>query len=515
MPSRIAPVLRALPFSPLAKIEAFKRDPLEVQSRLLRRLLVHAADTEWGRRFDFKSIAAERDVIRAYQRQVPLHTYEDLRDDAERVRRGAADVMWPGVHTHFAVSSGTASAGKLIPLSLDMLSINKRFSVGAGLNYLAETGDFSFLFGKHLTLPGRIEESADYPGTRVGEVSGLQAEHAPRLFSALLQAVPNELSFLPNWEEKLEAVADHTMHQDIRLIVMVPTWGLSFFRILLERYNQATGRNATTVGEVWPNLRVFMSGGVALRSYKTLLHEQIGLDDLSFVETYGASEGFFSFQDDLDDPAMLLHLDNGVFFEFVPMDHLGDDDPPRLHIGEVEPGVRYALYVSTCSGLWAYGVGDVLKFSSTSPHRIFVAGRTSEMVDRFGEAVFGEEARAALRAACDATGARVIDFHLAPRLPTRDVVAAHQWLIEFDSLPEDMDRFAMAIDDYLQRVNRHYQIRREARSFGGPVITPVSAGTFYRWLVATKGAVSSQTKVPRMSEEREIADGVLALIDSA
>jgi hypothetical protein len=511
MTDLLASLLRSAPFSPLARVEAFKRDPVGVQSHLLRRLLITAADTEWGRRFDFRRIAASDDVVEAYRRTVPLHSYDALSHDAERVRRGVPDVMWPGIHTHFAVSSGTASAGKLIPLSQEMLDVNKRFSVGAGLNYLAETGDFSFIFGKHLTLPGRIEESPDYPGTLVGEVSGLQAEHAPKFFSTLLQAVPNELSFLPNWEEKLAAVADHTMEQDVRLIVMVPTWSLSFFAILFERYRKRTGRQVSTVGEIWPNLRVFISGGVALRSYKELLRERIGIADLSFVETYGASEGFFSFQDKLDDPAMLLHLDNGVFYEFVPMDNVADEDPPRLHIGEVEPDVRYALYVSTCSGLWAYGVGDVLRFSSTSPHRIFVAGRTSEMVDRFGEAVFGEEARAALRAACELTGARVRDFHIAPRLPQQDVLAAHEWLIEFETPPGDLGIFADAIDEHLQRVNRHYQIRREARSFDLPIITPLRRGAFYDWLKSTKGSVSSQTKVPRMSEEREIADGVLSL----
>lgn len=511
MTERIAPLLRSIPFSPLSRIEAFKRNPVGVQTQLLRRLLHKASDTEWGRRFDFRRIVASDDVIAAYRQTVPLHSYDALSDDAERVRRGTPDVMWPGVHTHFAVSSGTASAGKLIPLSRDMLNVNKHFSVGTGLNYLAESGDLSFIFGKHLTLPGRIEESAEYPGTLVGEVSGLQAEHAPKCFSALLQAVPNELSFMPNWEEKLAAVADHTMEQDVRLIVMVPTWSLTFFAVLFERYRKRTGRTVTTVGEIWPNLRIFISGGVALRSYKELLRDRIGIPKLSFVETYGASEGFFSFQDKLDDPSMLLHLDNGVFYEFVPMDRAGEENPPRLHIGEVEPDVRYALYVSTCSGLWAYGVGDVVRFSSTTPHRIFVAGRTSEMVDRFGEAVFGEEARAALMHACDQTGARVRDFHLAPRLPGHDIHAAHEWLIEFDTAPDDLGVFADAIDDHLQRVNRHYQIRRESRSFDKPIVTALRPGAFYDWLRKTRGRVSSQTKVPRMSEEREIADGVLGL----
>ena len=323
MPHRYT-FLRSLP--PLRQVEGFKSDPVGAQERLLRKLLTRARDTEWGRRLGFAEILQAKDIIAAYQARVPLQGYEEVRADIERVRRGERDVMWPGKHRHFAVSSGTASAGKIIPLSQDMLNANKRFSVGTGLNYLRKSGDASFIFGKHLTLPGRIEESAEYPGTLVGEVSGLQAENAPKFFSSILQAIPNEVSFLPNWEQKLEAIADRSMEMDIRLVVMAPTWGLTFFQTLIERYNRRHNASAASVGEIWPNLRVFISGGVALKSYHTLLEEAIALPEMQFLETYGASEGFFSFQDQLDDPSMLLHLDNGVFFEFVPMDRLGDDD---------------------------------------------------------------------------------------------------------------------------------------------------------------------------------------------
>lgn len=501
--------LRSLP--PLRQVEGFKADPVGAQERLLRKLLTRARDTQWGRRLGFAEILREKDIIAAYQARVPLQGYEEVRADIERVRRGERDVMWPGRHRHFAVSSGTASAGKIIPLSQDMLNANKRFSVGTGLNYLRKSGDASFIFGKHLTLPGRIEESADYPGTLVGEVSGLQAENAPKFFSSILQAIPNEVSFLPNWEQKLEAIADRSMEMDIRLVVMAPTWGLTFFQTLIERYNRRHNASAASVGEIWPKLRVFISGGVALKSYHTLLEEAIGLPEMQFIETYGASEGFFSFQDQLDDPSMLLHLDNGVFFEFVPMDRLGADNPPRLTVADVEPDVRYAMYVSTCSGLWAYGVGDVVRFTGTFPHRILVAGRTSEMVDLYGEAVFGEEARDAVRTACKTTGARVRDFHLAPIFAARERLPRHEWLIEFEAEPSDSDLFAAEIDRYLQEVNRHYQIRREARAFESPVITPLAPGTFYEWLKETKGRVSGQTKVPRMSEERAIADRVVAI----
>lgn len=501
-----------LPFSPLRTVAAFKKDPAGTQRRLLRDLLDRAANTEWGRRLDFARLAKETNVIAAYQEAVRLHDYEDYRLDVERIRTQGRDIIWPGAFKDFAVSSGTASAGKIIPVSREMLLKNRAFSMAVGLNYLRETGNLAFVLGKHLTLPGRIEEDPKYPGTMVGEVSGLQSEYAPPAFRYLLQAVPNEIAFLPNWERKLRAIAERTVDMDVRSLVMAPTWALVFFRELLRLYNDRRSASARYVRDVWPNLQVFISGGVALSSYRDLLSETIGRPEPDFIETYGASEGFFSFQERLEDPSMLLHLDNGVFYEFVRMDEIGEESPRRYTIGEVEKDVRYGLYVSTCSGLWSYGVGDVVRFTSTEPHRIVVAGRTSEMIDKYGEAVFGEEVRAALQFACDRTGARVRDFHVAPRPAELNLLPSHQWLVEFDRKPNGTEPFAEAIDEYLSGVNRHYQIRREAGAFDRPEIVDVPNGTFYAWLKETKGRVSGQTKVPRMSEERATAEGVLNLL---
>lgn len=496
----------------LRRVERFLEDPAGTQRALLRRLVRTAAGTEWGRRYGFAAIAEAPDVVAAYQERVPLHSYDDLRADVRRMRAGAEDVMWPGRIRHFAVSSGTASDGKVIPVSEAVLAANRRFSVGVGLNYLSETGDPSFLFGKHLTLPGRIEEDADFPGTHVGEVSGLVAEQAPSYFRTFLQAVPNEVAFMPNWEDKLKAIARRTAGQDVRLLVMAPTWALVLFDELLACYNRTHPDHAETVADVWPNLQVFISGGVALSSYRALLEQQIG-KDIDFIETYGASEGFFSFQNDLADPSMLLHLDNEVFFEFVPLDELESDAPRRLTVTEVEKGERYAPVITNASGLWAYRVGDVVRFTSLSPHKIRVAGRTSEMIDRYGEAVFGEEVRAAMRAACRATGARMTDFHVAPHPASGEGRPAHQWLVEFEGAAPDGERFAEALDAHLQEVNRHYRIRREAQAFGAPSVVALPSGTFYRWLKREKDRVTGQTKVPRMSEERAVAEGVLALAE--
>jgi hypothetical protein len=422
--------------------------------------------------------------------------------------------MWPGTITNFAVSSGTVSDGKIIPISQETIDHNRAFSVGTGLNYLQQTLDGRFILGNHLTLPGRVEEDPNYPGTLAGEISGILAENAPDFFSTLFQAVPNEVSFISNWEEKLRTIAERTVDQDIRLLVMAPTWAIVLFDELIDVYNERHDASATTVGEVWPNLQVFIAGGVPLRSYRDLLDAKIGRD-VDYIETYGASEGFFSFQDDVDDPSMLLHLDNGVFYEFVRLDENGDETPRRHTIADVEPDVRYSLYVTSSSGLWAYEVGDVVRFTSTFPHKITVAGRTSEMIDEYGEALYGDEARAALRHACDATGAHVVDYHIAPRAMGNGDGdrPGHEWIIEFEEAPADLTAFSDLLDEYLQGVNRHYQMRREARAFDAPTISAVPDGAFYAWLKATKDSISGQTKVPRMSDNRSVAEGILETVN--
>ena len=286
---------------------------------------------------------------------------------------------------------------------------------------------------------------------------------------------------------------------------------LVLFGLLVERYNELHGTSLQTVGEVWPNLQLYISGGVALSSYRSILEEQIGLPHMHFLEAYGASEGFFSYQTDLRDPAMQLHLNNGVFYEFVRLDELTADNPERVTIANVKTGVRYAPILTTCSGLWAYLLGDVVRFTSTSPHKIMVAGRTSEMIDKYGEAMFGEDARVAINRTCEITNSLVREYHVSAIPPNGIQIPAHEWVLEFSRVPRDCTAFLRSLDSVLCDVNRHYHNRREAKAFGPPELVVVPNGTFNAWLKASKGDIQSQTKVPRMSEERCIADGVLAL----
>lgn len=501
-----ADALAILPL--LRRVERFKKNPVGTQERVLKKLLHAARDTEWGERYGFRDLLISDDVVSAFQERVPLSDYDSFREDVKRMRQGAPDVTWPGRIRYYAVSSGTASAGKVIPLSREMLRANKRFSLTAALNYARVTGSLKFLGGRLLSVPGRIEPDREFPGTMVGEVSGLMYLFAPYPVKQYWQAVHEDVLFMPRWEDKLRAMVASTMDMDIRSIAMVPSWAVVFFPMLIDAYNARNGTSISTVRQVWPNLRVFFSGAVALSSYIDLLREQVGATDMDFVESYGASEGVFSFQDHPADTDMLLHLDNGVFLEFVPV----DEDPAtarRRSIRDVEPDVRYSLYVSSCSGLWAYAVGDVIKFTSVDPHRIVVAGRTSEMLDQYGEAIFGEEARAALEHACHDAGVRFRDYHIAPIPPKGRIPPRHQWLIEFDEPLVDTSALATAIDTYLQTVNRHYVIRRECGAFGLPEIVPLPVGTFFSWLQSSRDRVSAQTKVPRMSEDRFMAEGIL------
>ena len=494
------------PISPLNVIRAFKKDPVGTQHALLRKLTRKASGTEWGKRFGFAEIADAADPVRLYQERVPIHDYEDYRADVNRIRNGEADIIWPGTFEHFAVSSGTASAGKIIPLSREMLDINRRFTLTVAMAYFESQADLSFLFGRLLSVPGRIEDDPAHPGSWIGEVSGLQFLVTPGVIKKFYQAVPEDILFLPNWEQKLDAIVKHTHAMHIRAIAMVPSWAPVLFRKLIDHHNKVWQDSVTTVSEVWPNLEVFFSGGVALSSYRTLLEEQIG-SSINFVENYGASEGYISFQDVPNAPDMLVHLDTGVFLEFEPVDGSG----PRVSIDGVETGIRYRIFVTTCSGLWAYEIGDVVKFTSTDPYRLVVAGRTNEVLDSYGEAVYGDEARKALEKACQVTGAQTTNYHISP-IPTSNAsLPGHEWLIEFDEPPAEVEQFSRVIDAYLQEVNRHYIIRREAQAFHPPKISSLKRGTFFEWLNQTRKRVSAQSKVPRMSENREIAEALLKI----
>ena len=306
----------------------------------------------------------------------------------------------------------------------------------------------------------------------------------------------------------MSAVADHTLAQDIRLIVIAPSWCQVLFRLVRERHRSRTGHDAL-IGDIWPNLTAVITGGVALSGYRDILTDHIGEKKVDLIETYGASEGFIAFQNDLADPAMLLHLDSGVYYEFVPFDELGAENPTRLSIEEVEVGVRYAPHLTSNSGFWSYCVGDVVRFTSLSPHKIIVTGRTVDMLDKYGEAVFGDEAKAALNTACEQAQVSALHHHVTHTPADLQRTPAHHWLIEFVHPPENVAKFAETLDNELKKAGHHYEDRREGMAFDLPTVTVLSPGTFFSSMAEMGKRVSVQTKVPAMREERDFAEKVL------
>jgi hypothetical protein len=493
-------------------LRRFLKQPVRAQEELLRRILIRASDTEWGRRHTFAGIATSTELVKTYQETVALQSYEDMRPYVDRMRAGEPDVLWPGRVRYFAASSGTTSTGRIVPVSREMLASNRRFALEVIANYVKTNRRSGLFFGRHLSLPGWIEDDRPELGTRIGQISAILAESGSWL-TVPWRALDNRIGFIENWEDKMAAIADHTMDQDVRLIAIAPSWGQVLFRLVAERYRSKTGV-PKKISEIWPNLSTIVTGGVALSGYRDILQHYLGESRVDMVETYGASEGFISYQDDLTDPAMLIHLDNGVFFEFVPTDELGASEPSRLTIDEVTTGVPYAPHVTSNSGFYSYCLGDVIRFTSINPHKIVVVGRTVDMLDKYGEAVFGSEARLALDAACARTSASVLHYHVTHTAVSSGETPAHHWLIEFEMPPADLDQFARILDDELKRAGHHYEDRREGMAFDRPTVTSLQPGTFFDAMQEGGKRLSVQTKVPAMSEERTFAEQVLGYAET-
>lgn len=490
------------------RVTRFVDRPIETQRLVLEQILKRAELTTYGRDNGFASIRNTSDVAKAFRERVPLQSYEDLRPYVELTRAGEKDVLWPGLVSRFAVSSGTASSGKHIPASTEMLQTIRRCGLEVLQSYIAASGHYDIMLGRLLAVSGRTDPDAENGNAIIGEMSGLVRTAAPLWLTRFWQAVPDSIAEIRNWDTKLASIAAATASEDVRAIAMVPSWAVSLFDKLLR-----TGglEGPDSIGELWPNLRVFFSSGVPLSSYRNLLDRYLDKSGVHYLELYTASEGFFAFQDRLGADDMLLHLDSGVYYEFVPCEDLGVPSPTRLALADVECGRRYALYVTTCAGLFAYAMRDLVEFTSTSPHRIRVVGRTTEMLDNYGEALFADEAREALGIASSLHGANVAHCHVSAVEPDdSDKLPRHEWLIEFVNEPDDCEAFRNTLDALICTANRHYEIRRQARSLHQLRMVALPRGTFDRWLRRARKSVGAQTKVPFMSPNRTIASEILA-----
>ena len=487
------------------EINLFRQYPGHVQHDVLMELLEYARDTDWGKKYRFESITNYQDFSNA----VPLQDYEDIKPFVDRLRNGEKNLLWPGEIRWFAKSSGTTSdKSKFIPVSQEALD-DCHFRGGKDVMYFNESlyPESQVLTGKGLIVGGSHKINNFSNESYFGDLSAILIENMP-FYAEFLRTPKSSIALMDNWEEKLEQMAQATINENVTNISGVPSWTL----VLLKRVLEITG--ASSISEVWPNLELFIHGGVSFNPYRTQYQKIFQKPDMHYTETYNASEGFFGIQDDPNDPSMLLMLDYGIFYEFIPMSEFGNANPTTLRINEVEPFVNYAIVISTNGGLWRYIIGDTIQFTQTFPHKFLITGRTRHFINAFGEELIVDNAENALKIACAKTGAEINEYTAAPVYMEIGKQGAHEWLIEFEKEPNDLDYFIYILDEALKSVNSDYEAKRfKNYNLDMPIIHNIPKGTFHQWL-QQKGKLGGQHKIPRLSNNREFIDDILRLCPS-
>ncbi|MBE9584503.1 GH3 auxin-responsive promoter family protein [Mucilaginibacter sp. JRF] len=485
------------------QIELFMKYPNEVQEEWFENLIMGAENTEWGKKHHYKSIENLND----YRERVPIQTYDSLKPYIERMLKGEQNVLWQSEVRWFAKSSGTTSdRSKFIPVSEEALE-ECHFKGGkdALTIYYNNRPDAKLFSGKSLTIGGSQQVSQFSPETSFGDLSAVIMKNLP--IWAEFGRTPNlDIALLDNFEEKIEKIAKTTLDVNVTGIGGVPTWNIVLFNRILE----ITGKN--NMLEIWPNLEFCFHGGVSFSPYREQFKKLIPTDKMYYLENYNASEGYFGIQDRVEHGDMLLMLDYGIFYEFLPMEHMHDDDPKTLTLDEVELGKNYALIITTNAGLWRYMIGDTIKFTSLSPYRIQISGRTKHYINTFGEEVIIDNAERALEEACKNTGAIIRDYTAAPVYFDGKQSGAHEWLIEFVKAPSEFERFVDILDETLRQINSDYDAKRyKDMALRRPIVRRVAEGTFFNWL-KEKGKLGGQNKVPRLANDREYIDAILRML---
>ena len=484
------------PIAHLVRRRLYHRAALavELQEEIRRDLVRTARDTAFGRDHDFAGIRTYTD----FRTRVPIGDYEEFRPYADRIKAGEADVSWPGRPRYLAKTSGTTSGVKYIPLTRDSLPNHFGSARNALFNYVAETGHARWMDGKMIFLSGSPEMD-DTNGIPTGRLSGIVNHEVPAWLRTN-QLPSYRTNCIEDWETKLEAIVDETIDQDMRLISGIPPWVQMYYERLLARSGRAT------VKDLFPNLEMFVYGGVNFEPYRDSLERLVGAR-IPSVETYPASEGFIAFQDSQTEPGLLLNTGSGIFFEFVPAAEMGTPDPRRLSLGEVRTGENYAILLSTTAGLWAYNIGDTVEFTSLHPYRVRVTGRIKHYISAFGEHVIGKEVEEAMRSVADRHRVEVTEFTVAPQVNPGEGLPYHEWLVEFGTPPADVAAFAAELDRAMVRENLYYRDLIEGKILRPLVVTPLPAGAFRRYM-KENGKLGGQNKVPRLSNDRKLADGL-------
>ena len=500
--SLVAGVVRRMAARRLAEFDRASLQPQTTQSRVLQSLLRRARDTEWGQRHAFAEIGSPEE----FRKRVPVTRYEDIAPVWQRAYAGDRNVTWPGHIRFFAMSSGTTADNKYLPVSNDAIRSNQR----AGsllLAMLARRGDAQALVrGKFFYLGGST--TLEQRGRcLVGDASGIMGRHIP-FFVRRRHLPARDIAALVDWEEKSARIVERYLRADVTALSACPSWGVLLIQ-QLRRAAEEQGSRDVTLSDLWPKLQYFISYGMAFEPYRRILDAAIG-HPVHYVDTYSSSEGGMTGIQEEDGGPLRLIVDNGVFFEFVPAEHMQDPDPPRLHIGEVAEGRDYAVLMSSNGGIWGYPLGDVIRFVSLRPPRIRFSGRTRMYLSAFGEHLTLDMLESAIAEAGQKTGALVADYTVVPRFPSDEhPKPAHRWIVEFERAPADADAFMSHIDTNLRSRNEDYAAHR-AGDFGMslPILTPVKKGTFYRWM-KERGQLGAQHKVPRVLPSEEAAAGLL------
>ena len=490
-------------FTPrLRKLDLYATEAEALQRDVLRRLLQKAAQTEWGKAHGYGKELSYED----FARQTPLNTYEELKGYIDRMRHGEKDVLWPGRVKWYAKSSGTTNdKSKFIPVSADNLH-DTHYAGGkdAVVWYLRNNPTSRIFDGKALILGGSHAPNYNLPGSLVGDLSAILIENINPLVN-MVRVPKKATALLSDFEIKRERIAREAMKQNVTNLSGVPSWMLS----VLNKVMELSGKQH--LDEVWPNLEVFFHGGVAFTPYRGQYERLIPSQGMHYMETYNASEGFFGLQDDPSDPAMSLMIDYGVFYEFIPMDEFDKEQPTAVPLWGVETGRNYAMVISTSSGLWRYVIGDMIRFTSCNPYKFIITGRTKSFINAFGEELIVDNAEKGLAEACQQTGAEVLEYTAAPVFMDDKGKCRHQWIVEFSREPSDIEAFARILDESLQQINSDYEAKRyKDITLQRLELIKARPGVFNDWL-KQKGKLGGQHKVPRLCNNRDIIEQVLAL----
>lgn len=495
-------IIRPLFNGRLRAIEQYDNRAEDIQRSVLEHLLRRAADTEWGHKFQYNSLHSYEE----FAAKVPISTYEELKGYIDRMRHGEKHVLWPDQVKWYAKSSGTTNdKSKFIPVSRDCLhDTHYQGGTDAVALYL-HNNPLSRLFdGKSLILGGSHAPNYNVAHSLVGDLSAILIENINPLVN-LVRIPPKKIALLSDFEEKRDRIAEIAIHKNVTNISGVPSWMMAVITRMLE----ISGKQY--LDEIWPNLEVFFHGGVAFTPYRDQYTHLIRSARMHYMETYNASEGFFGLQNDPKDTAMLLMIDYGVFFEFIPLNEVGKPHPQVLPLWDVEVGHNYAIVISTTGGLWRYQIGDTVKFTSTNPYKFIISGRTKSFINAFGEELIVDNAEKGLHEACRQTGAVVNEYTAAPVFMNAEGKCRHQWIVEFEKAPSDLKAFANILDEALQHINSDYEAKRHKNiTLQQLELIPARKGLFNDWL-KSRGKLGGQHKVPRLSNNRDIIEQLLTL----